>query len=89
MTKNLFIFLFDSERPNVTIINNVHDIRLLSMFNDDFLHDCQSLMYGIGIHYVQHFQAMLELGVCELELDHFFFHLLLNVLMNLCMQLTA
>ena len=73
MTKNLFIFLFDSERPNVTIINNVHDIRLLSMFNDDLLHDCQSLMYGIGIHYVQHFQAMLERGVCKLARS--FFHL--------------
>ena len=50
---------------NVTIINNVYD--------DDFLHDCQSLMYGIGIHYVQHFQAMFERGVCKLARS--FFHL--------------
>ena len=70
---------------NVAIVYRI----ILPILDYDFLSDCQSLMFGIGIHYVQHFQAMLELGVSELELDHFFFHLLLNVLMNLCLQLTA
>ena len=37
-----------------------------------FLSDCPSLMLGIAIHYIQHSQAMLERGVCELA--HSFFH---------------
>ena len=49
---------------NLTIINRI--IGLLPIFDYDFLSDCPSLMHGIGIHYVQHFQAMLERGVCEL-----------------------
>ena len=36
-----------------------------------FLSHCQSLMLGIAIHYIQHSQAMLERGVCELA--HSFF----------------
>ena len=38
-----------------------------------FLIDCPSLMHGIGVYYVQHFQAMSERGVCELA--HFFFQM--------------
>ena len=45
-------------------------IRLLLIFYNDFLSDCPSLMQGIGIRYVQHCQAMLERGVCELA--HYF-----------------
>ena len=37
-----------------------------------FLSDCPSLMLGIAIHCIQHSQAMLERGVCELA--HSFFH---------------
>ena len=37
-----------------------------------FLSDCRSLMLGIAIHCIQHSQAMLERGVCELA--HSFFH---------------
>ena len=37
-----------------------------------FLSDCLSLMLGIAIHCIQHSQAMLERGVCELA--HSFFH---------------
>ena len=37
-----------------------------------FLSDCPSLMLGIGIHCIQHSQAKLERGVCELA--HSFFH---------------
>ena len=37
-----------------------------------FLSDCLSLMLGIAIHCIQHSQAMLERGVCELA--HPFFH---------------
>ena len=37
-------------------------IQLLPIFVYDFLSDCQSLLYGIGIRYMQHFQAMLEQG---------------------------
>ena len=37
-----------------------------------FLSDCSSLMLGIAIHCIQHSQAMLEHGVCELA--HSFFH---------------
>ena len=33
-------------------------IRLLPIFDCDFLSYCQLLVYGIVIHYVQHFQAM-------------------------------
>ena len=40
-----------------------------------FLSDCPSLMLGIAIHCIQHSQAMLDRGVCELA--HFFFHLYL------------
>ena len=32
-----------------------------------------SLMHGIDIYYVQHFQAMLECGVCELARSFFHF----------------
>ena len=37
-----------------------------------FLSDCPSLMLGMAIHCIQHSQAMLERGVCELA--HSFFH---------------
>ena len=37
-----------------------------------FLSDCPSLMLEIAIHCIQHSQAMLERGVCELA--HSFFH---------------
>ena len=37
-----------------------------------FLSDCPSLMLGNAIHCIQHSQAMLERGVCELA--HSFFH---------------
>ena len=38
-----------------------------------FLSDCPSLILGIAIHCIQHSQAMLERGVCELA--HSFFHI--------------
>ena len=38
-----------------------------------FLSDCPPLMLGIAIHCIQHSQAMLERGVCELA--HSFFHI--------------
>ena len=41
-------------------------------FISPFLSDCLSLMLGIAIHCIQHSQAMLERGVCELA--HSFFH---------------
>ena len=41
-----------------------------------FLSDCPSLMLGIAIHCIQHSQAMLEHGVCELA--HSFFHFLMG-----------
>ena len=41
-------------------------------FISPFLSDCPSLMLGIAIHCIQHSQAMLERGVCELA--HSFFH---------------
>ena len=37
-----------------------------------FLSDCPSLLLGIAIRCIQHSQAMLERGVCELA--HSFFH---------------
>ena len=37
-----------------------------------FLSDCPSLMLGIAIHCIQHSQAMLERGVCELAHSFFF-----------------
>ena len=45
-------------------------------FISPFLSDCPSLpvMLGIAIHCIQHSQAMMERGVCELA--HSFFHLL-------------
>ena len=42
-------------------------------FISPFLSDCPSLMLGIAIHCIQHSQAMLERGLCELA--HSFFHL--------------
>ena len=41
-------------------------------FISPFLSYCPSLMLGIAIHCIQHSQAMLERGVCELA--HSFFH---------------
>ena len=41
-------------------------------FISPFLSDCPSLILGIAIHCIQHSQAMLERGVCELA--HSFFH---------------
>ena len=41
-------------------------------FISPFLSDCTSLKLGIAIHCIQHSQAMLERGVCELA--HSFFH---------------
>ena len=41
-------------------------IQLFDLFKDQFL------MLGIAIHCIQHSQAMLERGVCELP--HSFFH---------------
>ena len=41
-----------------------------------FLSDCPWLKLGIAIHCIQHSQAMLERGVCELA--HSFFHSLLH-----------
>ena len=41
-----------------------------------FLSDCPLLMLGIAIHCIQHSQAMLERGVCELA--HSFFHCIMK-----------
>ena len=52
-----------------------HWPKLFWMCNSDetgFLFDCPSLMLGIAIRCIQHSQAMLERGVCELA--HSFFH---------------
>ena len=45
-------------------------------FISPFLSDCPSLMLGIAFHSIQHSQAMLERGVCELA--HSFFHYIFN-----------
>lgn len=45
--------------------------RLLSIFDYDFLSDYPSPMHDIGMHYAQHFQVMLERGVCELAHSSF------------------
>ena len=73
MTEKLFGYVFDCECPNITqmwqsLIDYVYPIinNIPLCFSVLF----QSPMYGIDIHYVQHFQAKLELGVCELA--HFF-----------------
>ena len=51
---------------------------IIRIIDYDFLSDCHfTIMHGIGIHYVQYCQAMLEHGVCELA--HSFFHLLMQV----------
>ena len=46
-------------------------------FISPFLSDCPSLMLGIAIHCIQHSQAMLERGVCELahSFSHFIMYL--------------
>ena len=41
--------------------HNSSCIRLLPIFDYDFLSNCNSLMHGIGIHFVQHFQAILQI----------------------------
>ena len=67
-------YLFDSEHVAQIwqlIIDYVY-IRLLQIFEYDFLSDCPSLLHGIAICYVQHCQTMLECAVCELA--HSFFH---------------
>ena len=54
-----------------------------------FLSDCPSLMLRIAIPCIQHSQAMLERGVCELA--QCFFHLLGNNSLNktiLCLENT-
>ena len=43
-----------------------------------FLSDCPSLLLGIAIHCIQHSQAMLERGVCELAHSFFSLTLLLS-----------
>ena len=53
-------------------------IRLLLINNYDFLSDCPSLMHGIAFPYVQHCQAMLGHGVCELA--HSFFHFVIMMI---------
>ena len=45
-------------------------------FISPFLSDCPSLMLWIAIHCIQHSQAMLERGVCELA--HSFFHFIFS-----------
>ena len=47
-------------------------IILYNLDETGFLSHCPSLMLGIAISCIQHFQAMLERGVCELA--HSFFH---------------
>ena len=49
-----------------------------------FLSDCPSLILGISIHCIQHSQAMLERGVCELA--HSFFHCSVRCLQILMMK---
>ena len=50
------------------------------------LYPMQQVMYGIGIHYVLHFQVMLESG-CVSLLTLYFVNV--HVLMNQCMQLMS
>ena len=71
-------YVFDRERPNV-IINHqsIMCIRLLLIFDYDFLSNCSSLIKGISIHYLQHCEAMLEHGVYELAYN--FFQLLTRI----------
>ena len=52
-------------------------IRLLLICKCDYLSLCPSLMHGIAICYVQHCQATLERGLCELH--HYFFHGIKNI----------
>ena len=51
---------------------NFGEIILCNSDETGFLSDCPSLMLGIAIRCIQHSQAMLERGICELA--HFFFH---------------
>ena len=56
-----------SERPNVT------KMWQLLIDYDRFLSDCPTLMHGIAIPNVQHYQATLEHWVCELAHSFFLF----------------
>ena len=58
---------------------------LLNSDETGFLSDCPSLMLGIAICWIQHSQAMLERGVCDLA--HSFFHILMWL--NLQVKLKA
>ena len=51
-------------------------------FISPVLSDCPSLMLGIAIHCIQHSQAMLKRGVCELA--HSFFHSSFGVFKHWC-----
>ena len=55
----------------IKLITLMFKVSIVFNFMNDFLSDCPSLMHGIAIRYVQHCQAMLECGVCELA--HFSF----------------
>ena len=55
-------------------------IRLLPIFDCDFLSYCQLLIYGIVIHYVQHFQAMEYVSLLTLSFSVFCFEISLGLL---------
>ena len=69
---NYLIFLRSNLYPFWTLAK----IILCNSDETGFLSDCPSLMLGIAIHCIQHSQAMLERGVCELA--HSFFHFFKN-----------
>ena len=76
MTEKQFGSVSDSERPYIIKCYNFSSImcvRLLPIFDYDFLFHCPSLMHSIGILYGQHFQTMLEHGVYELAYSSFHF----------------
>ena len=65
---------YEGHNVQICIFTGNADLIFEEQFISPFLSDCQSLpvMLGIAIHFIQHSQAMLERGVCELA--HSFFH---------------
>ena len=78
--KDLDMHFFTWNADLIFLTSNLYPFWTLAkiiLCNSDetgFLSDCPSLMHGIAIRCIQHSQAMLERGVCELA--HSFFHYL-------------
>ena len=72
--------IWSFSRSNLYPFWTLAKIILCNSDETGFLYDCPSLMLGIAIRCIQHSQAMLERGVCELP--HFFFHFALLKLLQ-------